>query len=154
MVRLIHEREIELGEIDDLDVEAAVLDGPLAEPVGNRLAGTSRPGAGDESIRVGLDIGRLSETIVDLALKTLLSGSLLFSTKPCKTHASRTCSSCPPDQKLSWRPYTPQPYDQFDNGKHRGWGRLRALGVLLLASTLVRSYSSLCPRTTIRLAHG
>jgi hypothetical protein len=44
MVRLVEQREVDLGEVGDLDVESAVRLGPLGEPSGDR-AGRGRGGS-------------------------------------------------------------------------------------------------------------
>ncbi len=55
VLRLIEERQVHLGQVDQLDVEAAVRDGTPAEPLGHRQADPSGPGAADDDLqdRVG-----------------------------------------------------------------------------------------------------
>jgi len=45
---LVHERQVELGEVGDLDVEAAVLTRDADEPVGHRQPGPAGARAGDD----------------------------------------------------------------------------------------------------------
>jgi hypothetical protein len=44
---LVHERQVDLGEVDELDVECCVCAGTLGEPLGDRHAGTAGASAGN-----------------------------------------------------------------------------------------------------------
>ena len=48
VVGLVHERQVELGKVHDLDVEPAVRDGALAEPLRDRQPDAAGPRAGDD----------------------------------------------------------------------------------------------------------
>ena len=53
MVGLVEQREVDLGEIGDLDVEPAVRLGPLGEPAGDRQAVAARAGRADDDREPG-----------------------------------------------------------------------------------------------------
>jgi len=48
MVGLVHKRQVEFGEVHDLDVETVVRDSALAEPLRDRQPDAARPRAGDD----------------------------------------------------------------------------------------------------------
>ena len=53
VVGLVDERQVDLGQVDQLDVEAAVRAAALDEPVGDRLADATGTGAGEDDVELG-----------------------------------------------------------------------------------------------------
>src|SRR5581483_11506148 len=52
--RLVEQRQVHLGQVDQVDLEPAVLRRVRVEPVGDRLADPARPGAADDDLQRGL----------------------------------------------------------------------------------------------------
>jgi AcrR family transcriptional regulator len=48
LIRLIHERQIQLGQVDEIDVEATVLHGDLLDPPGDGESDAAGPHAPDD----------------------------------------------------------------------------------------------------------
>jgi len=51
VLRLVEHRQVDLGEIDQLDVEAAMGDRALVNPAGDRRADPARAGTGDDDLQ-------------------------------------------------------------------------------------------------------
>lgn len=53
MRRLVEHGQVDLGEVDDLNLEAAVVGGMVGEPLRDRKSHAARPGAGNDDLENG-----------------------------------------------------------------------------------------------------
>jgi hypothetical protein len=50
MVGLVHERQVDLGKVEDLDIKPAVAPRPLGEPLADRQPDAPRAGTRDDDL--------------------------------------------------------------------------------------------------------
>ena len=57
VVGLVHERQVQLGQVDHVDLETTVFDRPVGEPLGHGQTDPAGTGAGDDDMQLGHEGG-------------------------------------------------------------------------------------------------